>query len=74
MSAISATITNGIEFGIDYPSPLTITSTGFINAGTNGYRGAAIYAGAATALLLVNFDYQHYETAASTAASAMPRR
>jgi hypothetical protein len=47
MSTISTTKYNGIQLGTSYASPLTISSTGFINAGTNGYNGAAVYAAAA---------------------------
>ena len=54
MSSISTTINNGIELGIAYASPLTITASGFVNAGTSGYHGAAVYAAAAAVLALVN--------------------
>src|SRR5579871_3113458 len=54
MSTITTTINTGIELGNSYASPLTVASTGFINAGTSGYNGAAIYAAAAAALTLVN--------------------
>ena len=54
MSSISNTINNGIELGISYPSPLTITNSGIINAGTNGFNGAAVYAAAAQSLELDN--------------------
>lgn len=54
MSTINGTINNGIEFGIDYLSPLTITSSGYVNAGTSGLNGAAVYAAAAASLYLLN--------------------
>jgi fibronectin-binding autotransporter adhesin len=54
MTTISNTITNGIELGITYPSPLTITTTGYINAGNSGYHGAAVYGAAASSLTLTN--------------------
>src|SRR5215469_12480542 len=55
-TTISNTITNGIELGIaskNYPSPLTITTTGYINTAT-GYHGAAVYAANNTTLYLNN--------------------
>jgi hypothetical protein len=59
MSTISNTITNGITLSTTngsgtYASPLTITSTGYVNAGTTGVNGAAVYAAAAAAVTLVN--------------------
>ena len=54
MSTISTTISNGIEFGIAYPSPLTITTTGYVDAGNNGYHGAAVYGAAGNSLYLNN--------------------
>src|SRR5271154_3911643 len=55
MSTISTTKNSGIELGISYPSPLTITSTGYVNAGTNGFNSAAVYAAAAQSLALYNY-------------------
>jgi len=40
MTTINGTISNGIEFGIDYLSPLTVTTSGYINAGTNDHAAA----------------------------------
>src|SRR5215472_658271 len=40
--------------GTTYASPLTVTSTGYVNAGTNGANGAAVYAAAPAALTLIN--------------------
>src|SRR5215831_16297544 len=56
MTTISTTITNGIELGLpskNYPPPLTITTTGYINT-TIGYHGAAIYAANNSTLYLNN--------------------
>ena len=39
MATISNTINSGVYFGA---ASLTITSTGFINAGTSGKNGAAL--------------------------------
>ena len=55
MSTISTTKNFGIELGISYPSPLTITSTGYVNADTSGFNGAAVYAAAAQSLALYNY-------------------
>src|SRR5262249_35993741 len=54
MTTVGGTINNGIEFGIAYASPLTVTSTGYINAGNNGYHGAAVYGGAGPPLYQTN--------------------
>lgn len=45
-STVFGTITNGIlldDGNSGYPAPLTLINTGYINAGTNLYRGAAVY-------------------------------
>src|SRR5262245_6596372 len=59
MSSISNTITSGIELATTsspgtYASPLTITSTGYVNAGTSGFGSGAVYASGAAVLTLVN--------------------
>src|SRR4051794_17135515 len=60
MSTISGTLTTGTFLGTGYASPLTITPTGYINAGTAGKggagNGAAVYAaqGGPSVVTLVN--------------------
>jgi hypothetical protein len=59
MTTISKTITNAIALSDgSYPgaylSPLTITSTGYIDAGTNGIDNAAVLALGTTSLYLLN--------------------
>jgi hypothetical protein len=55
MSTISNIISHGVTFdNAAYPSPLTITTAGYVNAGTNGAHNAAVYAEAAASLYLLN--------------------